>query len=678
MLSFCCERGYVLKSLLNFPICLLLGFSGLLHGASFEAKNESLFYCSHGCGSWGSQQILSIEWGFVTALYMVDLLVKDEEYLSSRYEFLKWQQKFPAPTNIHSSWYRNMDYFSKSPKEITYDNRPLYIENSDYLGYHNERTNDSWAYWGIKSFRTSEDVHFGKIFERQQFVWKYVEAKEVSYKKSSYKFDNYIDFNQSCEDLEDDVEWYYQGGYQFESHDRASHERPIMVKYYNRFQNHMKALKDQYISIFSNCANTHGSPFAEYQLTLHHIRIGEFSLALDHAKVLFQSINVDELQTNIASELCLTKGQIQLEIGYYDEAIVDFGRAIEKDPNCSDAYFLRAIAQFERGHFTEAINDYSKSNIRVTSLDETSDTPIKKYTSQEVLQFSTGIIEGATSGSLQSLQEFIPSTLNSLRGLANGLWAFALQPKQVSIELLQAANNIINFINSHDFLDAVSIIIPEIQELRQRGLSPYQKGQLIGKIIGRYGMDILMCSGSIKGIKAVMELKRANASLSLKVISKQIGKTEAFTEISQKWWKNTAPIIGDIKLQEGKLGSNLYNTFKSNNLNEHQVRKILHHAGFKTFARPSGIPQTYKVTISKKHGGMVYKHPTNPHIKIRVSPGNPNSINPAQRTPYVVHKTPKGPLDKKGRICKKDDIEIHIPVEEYDFIKLTKILPVDE
>ncbi|MCB1116206.1 MAG: hypothetical protein KDK71_07020, partial [Chlamydiia bacterium] len=318
-----------MKSLSSFTISLLLGLSRLVYGASSETNNEALFYCSHGCGSWGSKHILSIEWGFVSALYMVDLLVKDEEYLSSRYQFLQWQKKYPAPTNIHSTWYRNMDYFSKTSEEITYDNRPLCIENGDYLGYHNERTNDAWAYWGIKSFRTSENVHFGKVFERQQFMWK--EGKEISYDRSSYKFDNYIDFSQACEDLEDDVEWYCQGGYQFENHYRSIHERPIMVKYYNGLQSHIKTLKDQYISIFRDCAETHGSPSAEYQLALHHIRIGEFSLALDHAKALFQSINVDELKPNLASELCLTKGHIQLEIGYYDEAIVDFGKAIEKD-----------------------------------------------------------------------------------------------------------------------------------------------------------------------------------------------------------------------------------------------------------------------------------------------------------------------------------------------------------
>lgn len=75
---------------------------------------------------------------------------------------------------------------------------------------------------------------------------------------------------------------------------------------------------------------------------------------------------------------------------------------------------------------------------------------------------------------------------------------------------------------------------------------------------------------------------------------------------------------------------------------------------------------------------MVYKHRTNSHTKIRVSPGTPNSINPAQKRPYVIHKTPKRPLGKNGRVYKKGDIETHIPIEEYDFIKLTKIVPIDE
>jgi|GEM_PF-2213622 tetratricopeptide (TPR) repeat protein len=663
----------------------LINISTSLFSSNFlEASNPLKFECPYQCGTWGSPSLLSIEWDFVLVLHHVDQLLstvhyyEDEDYIEDFWDpnVSYWLERYPPPINENSSWYKHIInesfYCRNHPEECDFCFCSIAIETPDRKGL------ASWSHWGIKHFEDSQGAHLGKIFTRQEFLGIINNEQEERLPMISYRFDNYIDFHQACEDLKDDIEWYYLQGYQYENDPGPVDDRPVMVEYYKNFHEKIKTLENKYHSIFTHCSQDHHAPSAYYQNALHDLKIGDISSSLENLRELYKLIDIDTLSSSVASAICQTKGYVEMEIGYYDQAILDLGKAIEKDPNCNDAYFLRAIAQFERGNFKEAINDYSKSNVSVTPLDETLATPIKKYTSQEVLQFSTGIIEGVTSGSLQSLQEFIPSTLNSLWGLANGLWAFALHPKQVSIEMLQAANNIINFINSHDFLDTISIIIPEIQELRQQRLSPYQKGQLIGKIIGRYGVDILMCSGSVKGIKAVMELKRANAALSLKVLSKQLGKTEAFSEISQQWWKNTAPIIDEIKLQKGKLGENLCNAFKTSNLNEHQIRKILNHAGIQTFARPKGIPQSYKVSISKKHGGMVYTHPTNPHISIRVSPGNPNSINSAQRTPYIVHKTPKGPLDKKGKIHKKDDIEVHIPIEEYDFTKLTKILPIDE
>ena len=55
-------------------------------------------------------------------------------------------------------------------------------------------------------------------------------------------------------------------------------------------------------------------------------------------------------------------------------------------------------------------------------------------------------------------------------------------------------------------------------------------------------------------------------------------------------------------------------------------------------------------------------------------PENPNSLNPAQKTPYVKHRTDKGYLDKYGNFVKKGSFESHIPINEYDFEKLSKLV----
>ncbi|MCP5489916.1 MAG: hypothetical protein H7A42_02235 [Chlamydiales bacterium] len=58
-----------------------------------------------------------------------------------------------------------------------------------------------------------------------------------------------------------------------------------------------------------------------------------------------------------------------------------------------------------------------------------------------------------------------------------------------------------------------------------------------------------------------------------------------------------------VKTLSHALGS----AFKNECLSELQVRKILHHCGYKTFPRPKGIPQNWKIMISEKGGGMIYR-----------------------------------------------------------------------
>lgn len=82
------------------------------------------------------------------------------------------------------------------------------------------------------------------------------------------------------------------------------------------------------------------------------------------------------------------------------------------------------------------------------------------------------------------------------------------------------------------------------------------------------------------------------------------------------------------------------------------------------------------MNLSKNSGGMKYIHSVNNQFQVRVMPGNPGSKWPSQRKPYVIHKTDGGWLDKNGKIYFSDQCpEIHIPLNEYDFIKLTDLVP---
>ena len=145
-------------------------------------------------------------------------------------------------------------------------------------------------------------------------------------------------------------------------------------------------------------------------------------------------------------------------------------------------------------------------------------------------------------------------------------------------------------------------------------------------------------------------------------------------EASRTWSKKATE--GHSKF---KLSQELYKENRYKDLSELQVRKILHSTGFKTFPRPAGIPSTWKVTISKQHGGMIYRPFSNEHIEIRVMDGRANAEWPSQRRPYVIHKVGEGWLDKEGNIYKKITHEqTHIPLEEYDFNKLLQKVPSSE
>lgn len=78
------------------------------------------------------------------------------------------------------------------------------------------------------------------------------------------------------------------------------------------------------------------------------------------------------------------------------------------------------------------------------------------------------------------------------------------------------------------------------------------------------------------------------------------------------------------------------------------------------------------------HGCVRYICPENKQFEIRVSPGISTSPLPAHQNPYVIHRTDKGFLDINGKIYKDTCGEIHIPVNEYNFEKLSRIVPPHE
>jgi hypothetical protein len=104
---------------------------------------------------------------------------------------------------------------------------------------------------------------------------------------------------------------------------------------------------------------------------------------------------------------------------------------------------------------------------------------------------------------------------------------------------------------------------------------------------------------------------------------------------------------------------------------EERCRTLMQEAGIRTYPRPKGIPENFRVRIVDNCGGLKYVHPEHTHTDIRVMSGMPHSPNLHQQTPYVIHKKNGKFLDKFGNVIEGKDAAsspaAHIPIDEFIF-----------
>jgi hypothetical protein len=89
--------------------------------------------------------------------------------------------------------------------------------------------------------------------------------------------------------------------------------------------------------------------------------------------------------------------------------------------------------------------------------------------------------------------------------------------------------------------------------------------------------------------------------------------------------------------------------------------------GTQAAERPNGVPKGFEPSPTSKGGGTKYTDPANPHNNVRDMPGNPNSPNPAQQSPYVKENVSGQPIDGAGRPVSGNSPESHIPRDQYQY-----------
>jgi tetratricopeptide (TPR) repeat protein len=284
----------------------------------------------------------------------------------------------------------------------------------------------------------------------------------------------------------------------------------VNSKLLNSLYELLGALQLHFLPLYSYCLENHPHPKIYYERGMVLFHRGETPDALDDIRNFIDWAEKNDQKDLLSSDLYLQEGKVYAELGLYDKAVEELNKAIQKDPANKEAYFERAGAYFERGDFDYALSDFLASDVKSSPINPKD---------QISLEYATGLIAGTTQGIYQGTVEYVPNLLGSFYGLNNGLWSFLAHPYQVSSDLVQACQACADFIHNHSTPEIIQELVPELKELAQNWdtLSQFCRGELIGTVIGKYGVEIFAGIGTTKAIAAFQNLKRANNLLTFEL-----------------------------------------------------------------------------------------------------------------------------------------------------------------
>lgn len=260
------------------------------------------------------------------------------------------------------------------------------------------------------------------------------------------------------------------------------------------------------------------------------------------------------------SDIFLEQGTLLNDLLLYKEATQVLTQAIQLNPSNRDAYIERAMAYFETNQLPLALKDYEAAK-KLTIAPPFKPGSHKAmmmmaavYIPENKTEFSKGLVSGTVDGAKVSAVEFIPSIFSCCRGILNGLWAFVCSPIEVSQEMVNTAYAIGEFVSSHSTEECFQCVVPELKELSLSWdkLNDHSRGQKIGFIIGKYGVDIFAPSGALKGVSKVRALKRANTMCTLESCAASQAKQAKILEESIKRATLRESVINE-SVKKGKI-----------------------------------------------------------------------------------------------------------------------------
>jgi tetratricopeptide (TPR) repeat protein len=402
---------------------------------------------------------------------------------------------------------------------------------------------------------------------------------------------------------------------------------------------------EQYENQFQWCLMHHQWNGAYYGQGLLNFHRGELTEALDNIRNFIDGLKNEE-KNQLSQKIYLKKGIVEAEVGLYDDAIISLSEALRKDPSCKEAYFERAAAYFEAGEFDLALKDYLASGMRPLQEDKTVSYSI---------DYASGLAKGIKKGFEEEFSDGLPIWASMLNGC---LW-FLTQSPLPQAKIVSATLACIGAAGAYLAAHQVSSELKDLVSNWDQ-LSDQQRGEMTGYLIGKHGLEVFVIAGSTKLMKAYRDLKRANNILTFEMMLVEESRVTAI--------KTRYRAIE--KLRKDKQYIKKY--FGKTNYSEQEIRDSLKTMGYHLPARPASIPQNFITRYSDKGCGITYYDPANQHEYVRLMPGNPQSSNPAQKQPYIIHMRNGKALDKKGTAVIGSSENAHIPAEEFIYMSPKK------
>jgi len=246
------------------------------------------------------------------------------------------------------------------------------------------------------------------------------------------------------------------------------------------------------------CAKYHQNPLANYDLGLLSFLEGKSFEGFTHICSALENCSPEILE-KINAQAHILKGQIELELGLYADAVLSLTKALQKDPDNQEIYLDRAIAFFENGQPSEAFADFLHQK---TSLD------FSPTQNQDLQKFAQAFGLSITNGFSKALNEIAPALIYTANGIGHCLWAGISEPMAIPEKIVQPLYKLLEYVHQHSLKemgkDVAHFLSPELTKLvtEWNHLSLEKRGELAGLAIGEFGFNY--CQG-IYSSKAPMQ-----------------------------------------------------------------------------------------------------------------------------------------------------------------------------